>query len=73
MTVTATDGLQEHQCQNSPAKQVSLHLNSNVATGLTITEIAKRQDVLVSMNEASTVTTAATVVRHKQKVRASSR
>ncbi len=44
MTVTATEGLQEYQCQNSPAKQVSLHLNSNVATGLTITEIAKRQE-----------------------------
>jgi hypothetical protein len=43
MTVTATEGLQEHQCQNSPAKQVSLHLNSNVATCLTITEVAKHQ------------------------------
>ncbi len=43
MTATATEGLQEHQCQNSPAKQASLHLNSNVATCLTITEVAKHQ------------------------------
>jgi Ca2+-transporting ATPase len=44
MTATATKKLPEHQWHNLPPQEVTRHLDSNLETGLTSAEVAKRQE-----------------------------